>query len=93
MKPIATGLALSCLMLLSACSGKARYIQTTDYLVCGNVRSLAVTETHPSRTTVTRNGDRYDIKLTTQNRRMAEIRAEVDSCEEQARKLSQEATP
>lgn len=58
-----------------------------------------MTETHPSRTTVTRNGDlldlvdRYDIKLTTQNRRMAEIRAEVDSCEEQARKLSQEATP
>lgn len=56
-------------------------------------------EAHPSRATVSRNGDlldlidRYDVKLTTQNHRMAEIRDELDSCEEQAAKLSQEATP
>ena len=94
MKPFATGLALSCLMLLSACSGKVQYIQTTEYLVCGNVKALATQERHPGREWIRQNGDildlidRYSIKLTTQNDRMAEIRDEIDSCEQKARKMN-----
>jgi len=99
MKPIATGLALTCLMLLSACSGQVRYVQTTDYLVCGNVKALAVEERHPSRQAAAKNGDlldlidQYDIKLTTQNRRMTEIRAEIDSCTQQAGDMSETEKP
>jgi len=94
MKPIATGLALSCLMLLSACSGKVQYIQKTEYLVCGNVKALATQERHPGRYWMNQNGDlldlidRYSTKLTIQNERMAEIQAEVDSCEQKARKMN-----
>lgn len=96
MKPIATGLALSCLMLLSACSGKVQYIQTTEYLVCGNVKALATQERHPGRNWMNQNGDlldlidRYSTKLTIQNDRMAEIQSEVDSCEQKARKMNSE---
>lgn len=99
MKPIVIGLALSCLMLLSACSGKVRYEQTTEYLVCGNVKALAAKEQHPSRQAATENGnlldliDRYDIKLTTQNNRMDEITAEIDSCSQRAKKLSNQEQP
>jgi len=32
--------------------------------------------------------DRYSTKLTIQNERMAEIQAEVDSCEQKARKMN-----
>lgn len=96
MKPIVTGLALSCLMLLSACSGKVQYIQTTEYLVCGNVKALATQERHPGRHWMNQNGDlldlidRYSTKLTIQNDRMAEIQDEVDSCEQKARKMNSE---
>lgn len=99
MKLTVTGLALICLMLLSACSGKVRYVQTTEYLVCGNVKALAIKERHPSRQAATKNGDllelidQYDIKLTTQNRRMAEIRSEIDSCSQQAGEMSETEQP
>ncbi len=94
MKRIKSGLALTCLVLLSACSGKVRYIQTTDYLVCGNVKPLAIPERHPSRATLKKNDnlldliDQYAVKLNTLNERMAEITNEVDDCETQARTLS-----
>lgn len=99
MKSIVIGLALSCLMLLSACSGKVRYEQKTEYLVCGNVKALAATEQHPSRQAANENGDlldlidQYDIKLTTQNDRMGEIRDEIDSCAQRAKKLSNQEQP
>ncbi|OEY67464.1 hypothetical protein BG841_14160 [Marinobacter sp. X15-166B] len=94
MKSIGIGLALTCLALLSACSGKARYIQATDYLVCGNVKPLAIPERHPSRASLKKNDnlldliDQYAVKLNTLNARMAEIASEVDDCEAQARALS-----
>lgn len=94
MKSIGIGLLLACLALLSACSGKVRYIQTTDYLVCGNVKPLAIPERHPSRATLKKNGglldliDQYAVKLNTLNGRMAEITAEVDDCEAKARTMS-----
>lgn len=94
MKPIVTGLALSCLMLLSACSGKVQYIQTTEYLVCGNVKALAIQERHPGREWIRQNGglldliDLYSVKLTTQNDRMTEIQDEIDSCEQKAQQMN-----
>lgn len=94
MKRIGIGLALTCLMLLSACSEKVRYIQTTEYLVCGNVKPLAIPERHPSRAPLKKNGslldliDQYAAKLNTLNGRMAEITDEVDDCETQAQTLS-----
>lgn len=94
MKRIGIGLVLTCLALLSACSEKVRYIQTTDYLVCGNVKPLAIPERHPSRAPLKQNGglldliDQYAVKLNTLNGRMAEITAEVDDCESRARTLS-----
>ena len=95
MKNTATGLALICLVLLSGCSEKVRYIQTTDYLVCGNVKPLAIPERHPIRAPLTKNGglldliDQYAVKLNTLNGRMAEITQEVDDCEETARTMSE----
>ena len=95
MKRIGIGLMLICLALLSACSEKVRYIQTTDYLVCGNVKPLAIPERHPSRAPLKKNDglldliDQYAVKLNTLNGRMAEITDEVDDCETQARTLSE----
>jgi hypothetical protein len=94
MKRIGIGLALTCLVLLAGCSGKVRYIQTTDYLVCGNVKPLATPERHPSRAALKKNAslldliDQYAVKLNTLNERMAEIADEVGDCETQARTLS-----
>ena len=99
MKLIAIGLTLTCLTVLTGCSGQVRYIKTTEYLPCQNVKALAIKEPHPSRANLQKNRDleilidQYALRLTLQNNRMDEIVGEVDDCMAKAAESMPEDSP
>ena len=90
MNNTAAGLLLACLILLSGCSNKARFIQATEYLTCDTIKPLAIPTQHPSREHLTTNSnlidliDEYASALTQSNNRMGAIRAEADECNRRA---------